>query len=174
MRKVWSPRVALGRISKKPLHTVDPQPHQAQTHQSPLSHWHSSLPALKWAPVAEQAGSEIRIHLGIQFIPYVTLLGLGAFFRQNISNTSQDHCDAGIANGPTEGTPQEEHPPEVDQDHSHSFADVFPNRIQNLQQVLVEERLQDEATEDQDHRSMCPLPKHVPISQKAILHNHVD
>mmetsp|Transcript_41130 Transcript_41130/g.85855 ORF Transcript_41130/g.85855 Transcript_41130/m.85855 type:complete len:241 (+) Transcript_41130:205-927(+) len=122
-------------------------------------------------PVAKQGSREVRIHVRIQLIAHFVLLGL-SLLGQDIGDASKHDCNTRIEDGGIVLSTQEHHAPKVHQDHADRLADVLPDGIQHLQQVLVEKGLQDKSTEDQDHGAVGPFPKHA-ITQNAVLHHHV-
>mmetsp|Transcript_46085 Transcript_46085/g.100093 ORF Transcript_46085/g.100093 Transcript_46085/m.100093 type:complete len:202 (+) Transcript_46085:34-639(+) len=121
----------------------------------------------------KQRSLKVWVALRAKFIANVTLFCGRCLLRKDIRDTGQDDNDGSIENRRDECSAQESNLNEVHKQHTDGFADVLPDCIQHLEEVLIEEGLQDESKEDEYSGTPSPHAEEVTTSEDPILHNHV-
>merc|ERR550532_912146 len=113
----------------------------------------------------QERACEVPVVRRVDLIADVALLGLR--LRHDVGDAGQNDRHGGVEDGGVEGAAEEGDLCEVDEEHANGLTDVLPDCVEDLEQVLVEERLEDEAGEDEDHGAGGPLAEHVAVTHDA-------
>mmetsp|Transcript_60890 Transcript_60890/g.159521 ORF Transcript_60890/g.159521 Transcript_60890/m.159521 type:complete len:376 (+) Transcript_60890:255-1382(+) len=165
MRQRWSQH-----FSTAPEATASGR-HKRGLKQGRPQHFSAALDAM--ASGRHKRGLKLRVVRRVELVAHVALLARRSL-REDVCDASEEDREGGVEDSGVEAAAQEGDVGEVDKDHANGLADVFPDGIQDLEEVLVEERLQNEAGEHEHDGAGAPHAEEVPLAQEAILDDHID